>query len=349
MTVVYFLKHKSEVLSKFKEYIQLAENFTGNKLKCLKSDNGGEYTSRGFGQFCKQRGITHELTVPRNPQQNGIAERMNRTLFEAARSMLCYAKLPLRFWADAVNTAAYLRNRSPTTALNGHTPYEIWFGKKPNVSHLRVFGCNGYVDIPKEDRKKLDAKSKECILLGYAGRCHGYRMYDPISRKIITSRDVKFNENDFQNKGNQPDRTESVDVYHNFQEDFDMLLPEVEGEAEKGHLEQHEEPPEHNQPVGENDNIRRSLREKRPPNRYGTWIEGDQAELEDLSSEDERDGANTALSEVSDILSQEPKSIKEAWQGKFVNEWKEQQILNMNHFFIIKLGALCHCQMGKLL
>ena len=329
MTIVYFLKHKSEVLSKFKECIQLAENFTGNKLKCLKSDNGGEYTSRDFEQFCKQRGITHELTVPRTPQQNGIAERMNRTLFETARSMLCHAKMPLRFWADAVNTAAYLRNRSPTTALNGHTPYEIWFGKKPNVSHLRVFGCNGYVHIPKENRKKLDAKSKECILLGYADRCHGYRMYDPISRKIITSRDVKFNENNFQNKGNQPDRTESIDVYHNFQKDFDVLLPEVEGEAEKGHLEQHEEPPEHIQPVGENDNIRRSLREKRPPNRYGTWIEGDQAELEDLSNEDERDGANTALSEVSDILSQEPKSIKEAWQGEFANEWKRANSLRI--------------------
>ena len=145
MTVVYLLRHKSEVLSKFKEYIQLTENFTGNKLKCLKSDNGGEYTSRGFEQFCKQRGITHELTVPQTPKQNGIAERMNRKLFETARSMLCHAKMPLRVWADAVNTAAYLRNRSPTTALNGHTRYEIWFGKKPNVSHLRVFGCNGCV------------------------------------------------------------------------------------------------------------------------------------------------------------------------------------------------------------
>ena len=121
ITVVYFLKNKPEVLSNFKEYIQMAENFTGQKLKCLRSDNGGEYTSRDFEQFCKQHRIIHELTVPRTAQQNDIAERMNRTLLECARSVLFHAKMPLHFWADAVNTAAYLRNRSPTTAEWSHS------------------------------------------------------------------------------------------------------------------------------------------------------------------------------------------------------------------------------------
>ena len=123
-TFVYFMKNKSEVLEKFKEFNSCAVNGTGKPIKILRSDNGGEYSSKEFESFLKKNGIVHQLSVPYNPAQNGVAERMNRTIMESTRSMLSHAQMPNEFWAEAVNTSVYVRNRSPTTALNGITPYE---------------------------------------------------------------------------------------------------------------------------------------------------------------------------------------------------------------------------------
>ena len=105
---IYILKHKSEVFQKFQEWKALVENVCGRKIKTLHSDNGGEYTSTGFASFLKSQGIKHELTVPHTPQQNGIAERLNRTLIEGIRTMLADSKLPHRFWAEALSTHVYL-------------------------------------------------------------------------------------------------------------------------------------------------------------------------------------------------------------------------------------------------
>ena len=164
---VYFIKSKSEVLSKFQEYVNSVEKHTGHQImklnilaeddvKVLRSDNGGEYTSNNFAKFCGEKGISHEFTVPYCPQQNGVAERMNRTIMEGARSMLFQAKLPLEFWAEACSTAVYLHNRSPTTALKDETPFERLFGRRPDISRLRVFGCVRYVHVPDGQRRKLD-------------------------------------------------------------------------------------------------------------------------------------------------------------------------------------------------
>ena len=98
--------------------------------------------------------MRHELTIPKNPEQNGVAERMNRTLIEAARSMLIDSHLPHSFWAEAILTATYLRNRSPTRAVAKMTPYDAWTGTKPHVDGLRVFGCQAFVHIPTDERKK---------------------------------------------------------------------------------------------------------------------------------------------------------------------------------------------------
>ena len=116
---VYFIKEKSEVLDKFKEF-QTATN-AGSQIECLRSDNGGEYSSREFHEYLHENGIRHEFTVPNSPQQNGVAERMNRTLIESARSMLAHAGLSNEYWAEAVSTAAYVRNRIPTTAIKEKT------------------------------------------------------------------------------------------------------------------------------------------------------------------------------------------------------------------------------------
>ena len=99
--------------------------------------------------YTKSKGIHHEFTIPHSPEQNGVAERMNRTLVESARSMIAHAGLSDGYWAEAVATAAYVRNRMPTAAFSGSiTPYQQWYGRKPNISHLKVFGCMAYALIP---------------------------------------------------------------------------------------------------------------------------------------------------------------------------------------------------------
>ena len=99
----------------------MVENETGLRVRAIRTDNGGEYTSQQFNEFCADKGIMHQFTNPYTPEQNGISERLNRTLIESARSMLYHAKMPLKFWAEAVNTATYLHNRSPTSALKDKT------------------------------------------------------------------------------------------------------------------------------------------------------------------------------------------------------------------------------------
>ena len=155
------LRRKDEVFEKFREWKTMIEKSTGSRLKAIRTDNGGEFTSR---EFLTTEGVRHELTIPNNPEQNGVAERMNRTLVETARSMLVNSNLPCSFWAEALSTATYLRNRSPTKAVTGMTPYEAWTGRKSQVGGLRVFGCQAFVHILKEERKILDSKSKKCIL-----------------------------------------------------------------------------------------------------------------------------------------------------------------------------------------
>ena len=191
---IYILKCKSQVFQYFQEWKAMVERSTGRRIISLCTDNGGEYTSLEFQFYLKREGIKHELTVPRSPEQNGVAKRFNCTLMEAVRSMLVGAQLPQRFWAEALATAVYLRNRSPTKAVSGLTPYEAWTGRKPAVNHLKVFGCVTYAHIPKEERKKLDPKAKRCILLGYGTNVKGYCLYCPQERRIIYSRDVVFDE-----------------------------------------------------------------------------------------------------------------------------------------------------------
>ena len=133
---IYVVKHKHEVFGKFVEWKSLVEKLSGYKVKKLRTDNGGEYTSTEFESYLKKEGIEHQYTIPKTPEQNGVSERMNRTLVETVRSMLADSRLPHRFWAEALSTAAYLINRSPTKTLDGKTPFQAWYGKKPNVNHL---------------------------------------------------------------------------------------------------------------------------------------------------------------------------------------------------------------------
>ena len=266
---VYFLKTKDQVFEKFKEWKALVENTFDQKVKTLRTDNGGEYTSNEFEKFLKEQGIRHEKTIPKTPQQNGIAERMNRTLVEATRSLLLDMKK--EFWAEALTTAVYLRNRSPTSVLPDRTPYEALTGEKPDVRHLREFGCECYAHIPKDERKKLDPTARKCIFLGYGDSTKAYRLYDDERGRVIHSRDVRFverNEATVQRIGWDSDLDKSC-------EDELEKKPTEDPEEQKKPREDSEEPEESEEDPDESADepqVRRSQREKRPPDRLGEWV-----------------------------------------------------------------------------
>lgn len=189
--MVFLMESKDDVFEYFEQYEALVTAKFGQKISRLRCDNGGEYRSKRFDQFCKKRGIQVEWTVPYTPEQNGVSERLNRTLVEKTRSMLTDSGVDKRFWGQAIQTAAFLSNRSPSNAIASNvTPFELWEGEKPNVSKLRAFGCPVYVHVPKESWKKLDAKAWKGVFLGYA--CNGYRVWHPEEKRIVHARDVDF-------------------------------------------------------------------------------------------------------------------------------------------------------------
>ncbi|KAL4035058.1 hypothetical protein IC575_003732 [Cucumis melo] len=194
MSWIYFLESKSETFEKFKHFKAKVEKQSGMFIKSLRSDRGREFLSNNFNHFCKEHGIHRELTTPYTPEQNGVAERKNQTVVEMARSMLQMKGLLNDFWAEAVSISIYLLNISPTKAVMNKTPFEVWYGKKPNVSHLRVFCCISYALVPSQVRQKLDKKSEKCIFVGYCTQSKAYRLYNPLNGKILTRRDVVFDE-----------------------------------------------------------------------------------------------------------------------------------------------------------
>lgn len=193
---VAMLKERCEVLKAFKEYKAKAEKSTGYSIKKIRSDNAKEYLSKEFTNFLKEEGISRQLSVEYTPQQNGVAERANRTLVEMARCMLLHAQLPYSLWAEAVNAAAYVRNRCPTKALNKVTPHEKWTGNKPHVSHMRTFGSR-VIALKKTHRhNKFAPKAKEYLLVGYSAEAKAYRLWERGTCTVIKHRDIRFLEND---------------------------------------------------------------------------------------------------------------------------------------------------------
>ncbi|KAG6503382.1 hypothetical protein ZIOFF_035694 [Zingiber officinale] len=156
----------------------------------MRTDRGGEFTSGVFNRFCEENGIRCFLTVPRSPQQNGVAERKNRSILNMARSIMKNKKMPKEFWAEAVACAVYLLNRCPTKSVKDQTPIEAWSGKKPDVSHLRIFGSISYKHVPEQERTKPDDRSEKFVFIGYDGKSKGYKLYNPINGKIVMARKV---------------------------------------------------------------------------------------------------------------------------------------------------------------
>ncbi|CAB0009968.1 unnamed protein product [Nesidiocoris tenuis] len=156
----FFLKNKSEVLENFKQFRLMVENETGKHIKTLRTDNGGEFTGKNFENFLLAHRIKHQRSVPHTPEQNEAAERAQRSFVEKDRCLMREAHCSNTLWAKAVNTATYLYNRNPHKAVPGKTPEEVWSGQKVNLSHLKVWGCVAYAQVPKAQRKKWSPKSK---------------------------------------------------------------------------------------------------------------------------------------------------------------------------------------------
>ena len=152
---------------------------TGEKPNILRTDGGGEYMGNNFQGWLKTKGMHHELTNPGTPQENGVAEQLNRTILEMMRTMLFESELPKFFWTFAVSYTQEILNRLPTQALNSNTtPYEAYHRKKPFVSHLQVFGCNAYMHVPDNKRGKLDAKMVEGFFVGLPENRKGYTVLE---------------------------------------------------------------------------------------------------------------------------------------------------------------------------
>lgn len=192
---VYFLKEKSGVFEAFKLYKQFAENQRDKKVKCLQSDNGGEYFSNAFSKYLDDNGIERRVTVPHTPQQNGVAERFNRTVMDMARCLLLQSGLSSGFWSEAVATACYVRNRCPTSSLKGDIPYEKWTGNKLTLNDVKIFGSKIFILDKTPGKDKLSKRSLEGIFVGYPRERKGYRAWVPSTKRIIEARDVKFLEN----------------------------------------------------------------------------------------------------------------------------------------------------------
>jgi len=177
-TNVVFLQKKSDLLSEYKKWLTKAQLHTGTKIKILRSDDGGEYVSNAFKALLDDSGTTHQTTVPDTPQQNGVAEQLNRVLVEMARTMMRNEDVDQDLWADAIKTAVYIKNRVTSRALPvGKTPFELWTGNNPNVSHMRVCGSTCRVVLHKRHIDgKFGDKAAEGVFFGYPDGSKAYKV-----------------------------------------------------------------------------------------------------------------------------------------------------------------------------
>lgn len=236
-TTIMCIKSKDEVTDCVKKYIARVEREKGEKVKRFRTDNGLEYCNKVLTDFFKNTGIKHEKSNVETPQMNGIAERINRTLMDLVRSMLKSAKLPQKFWAEAVVTAAYIRDRVGHTSIKGDVPLAIWTNRTPSVQHLKVYGCLAYANLPKQGRKKLDDRAVKCFLVGYASQTKGYRLWCPERSDVVITKHVQFAEDKIGYEWLYKDSTLHEYRYNNFWAESDS-----ESEPEHATTYRHNKP-----------------------------------------------------------------------------------------------------------
>ncbi|KAF0708767.1 hypothetical protein AaE_013097 [Aphanomyces astaci] len=218
-------------MSNFQDIVAMSERQTGRKVKIIRTDSGPEYSSTAFDNWLTKKGIKHERSAADNQWQNGVAERTHRTLTEMALTMLNHAHMARRWWAEAVNTAAFISNRVLHTTSCTKTPIELFNGHKPTLANMRVFGCKCFnmVKAP-ERRNKLAPKATLCIMLGYTDNMKAYKLYDVENRRITHGVHIKFLETEF---FGEPDLPEQLDEDESDNEDpnTDAILPQTTTQA----------------------------------------------------------------------------------------------------------------------
>jgi len=296
LSVVQPIHRKSDVASITKEVLAQMERLSGHLVRTVRTDGGGEYLSNDLEDYFRDKGIRHQRTVRYTPQQNGAAERLNRTLMERVRAMLEDSKLGDALWAEAVVTANYIRNRSPA-AGTAKTPWELFHGRKPDVSKLRAFGALAYAQVPDQLRRKLDPKAERGVMVGYATHTKGYRILME-DGAIIISRDVVFDEGEGQApadlKPKQPSNSEPAD-------DSTASGQEAVGEQQAEEAAAGDRP----QPGGDGpQGSRYPVRARRQPTEW--WRSSSAAQ------------ANLAAA----LDYKEPTSLEEAMASKHAAEWR---------------------------
>ncbi|GJT37506.1 retrovirus-related pol polyprotein from transposon TNT 1-94 [Tanacetum coccineum] len=189
-----FLRSKDETPKVLKEFLTMIQRNLQAPVISVRTDRGTEFLNKTLNAFFKEEGIEHQTSTPRTPEQNGVVERQNRTLVEAARTMLSAFKLPLFFWAEAIATACYTQNRSIIIPTHDKTAYHIINDRKPSIKHLHIFGCTCYLTRDGENLDKMKEKGDPCILVGYSTQSKGYRIYNKRTRLIVESIHLRFDE-----------------------------------------------------------------------------------------------------------------------------------------------------------
>ncbi|GJY70709.1 retrovirus-related pol polyprotein from transposon TNT 1-94 [Tanacetum coccineum] len=189
-----FLRSKDETPEVLKDFLTMIQRNLQALVISVRTDRGTEFLNKTLNAFFKEEGIEHQTSTPRTPEQNGVVERRNRTLVEAARTMLSASKLPLFFWAEAIATACYTQNRSIIIPTHEKTTYHIINDRKPSIKHLHIFGCTCYLTRDGENLDKMKEKGDPCILVGYSTQSKGYRVYNKRTRLIVESIHLRFDE-----------------------------------------------------------------------------------------------------------------------------------------------------------
>jgi transposase InsO family protein len=181
-------------LQEYKAWAEARQHLHGHRLLAIRCDGGGEFHSNASTAWYAEHGIDVQKTAPHTSQTNGVAERMIRTLMDKVRTVLNASGMSAAFWPEAAKYAAHTINRLPSRPLGNRTPYEVWTGQKPDISHVRPFGCVAFRHIPAQDRHKLSDRARECAMVGYTGNKQAYFLWDPVAQRIVVSRDVDFRE-----------------------------------------------------------------------------------------------------------------------------------------------------------
>ncbi|KAL4361053.1 hypothetical protein GQ457_04G019690 [Hibiscus cannabinus] len=244
---------RSGALEKFKEFKNEVQNQHGESIKALRSDRGGEYLSQDFDELLKECGIVSQLTPPGTPQWNGVSERRNRTLLVMVRSMMSHTDLPTSFWGYALETAAFTLNRVPSKSVQ-KTPHEMWTGRRPNMSFMKIWGCKAYVK--HQMSTKLEPKSEKCTFVGYPKETKGYYFYN--ENKVFVARTGVFLEKEFLTNSGKGRNIELKEVQQ--QQDIETEVEGISQVVEENPTDLETQP------------LRRSTRERYEPERYGFLV-----------------------------------------------------------------------------